>query len=300
MQTKTDEGLTVTEHHRNIHEVMYDASGGGQLPILIISDVHYDSVECDREMLDRHMRWAHENNALVIVNGDWYDLMQGRYDPRGTKGAIRPEYVGGNYLDLVIADSVEYLAKWDVTYIMGQGNHETNIRKRLETDVLDRTVGTLRMAGKSAWLSGYSGWVVIRARHGKGANKHHAQTYRLHHHHGMGGNAPRSKGVLRVDIQQMQYPDADMIIRGHDHNKWHMPITVSRLVERAMVIEKRTVHHLQTGSYKMAGDGYAGWETEKGFAEPRLGGWMVTLSNTVQGEGDRKRKKIKVTVAEAS
>jgi hypothetical protein len=30
---------------------------------------------------------------------------------------------------------------------------------------------------------------------------------------------------------------------------------------------------LRCGSYKQLGDGYSGWEVEKGFAQPRNGGW---------------------------
>jgi hypothetical protein len=30
---------------------------------------------------------------------------------------------------------------------------------------------------------------------------------------------------------------------------------------------------LRCGSYKKLGDGYSGWEVEKGFSQPRLGGW---------------------------
>jgi len=98
------------------------------------------------------------------------------------------------------------------------------------------------------------------------------KSYMMHYHHGYGGNAPRSKGVLHADIDAAKFPDADLIVRGHDHNKWHLPITTER-VTRKMEVTRSTVHHIRCGSYKQLGDGYSGWEVEKGFAQPRNGGW---------------------------
>ena len=40
-----------------------------------------------------------------------------------------------------------------------------------------------------------------------------------------------------------------------------------------MEVTRSTVHHIRCGSYKQLGDGYSGWEVEKGFAQPRNGGW---------------------------
>lgn len=264
------------EHHRNIHSVRYSVPAGGTVPLLIVSDVHFDSKKCDRDRLAKHFREARDRGCFVLINGDWFDLMQGRYDPRHGKYDIRPEYKRANYIDEVIRDSADWLAQWDMPMLIGQGNHETNILKRLETNPSERLVEALKHHGKDVRMGGYSGWFVVKMQQGKSSSPK-VTTFTIHYHHGSGGNAPRSKGVMKADINQMQNPDADMIIRGHDHNKWHLPITVKRLGGNMDTEYERTVHHLQTGSYKMQGDRFAGWETEKGFNTPRMGGWFVTL-----------------------
>lgn len=233
-----------------------------------LSDVHYDSLKCDRPLLKRHLDEAVNKGAAICVFGDWFDLMGGKYDPRSSYSDIRPEYKSITYLDDVVADSYEFLKDYPVT-LMTRGNHETNIEKRLYTSPLDRLAGML--GDKAPVVGGYSGWIKATIPYGN-QDKH---SY-IHFHHGYGGNAKRSKGVLEVDLEKAQFPDASIIARGHTHQKWHVPTTVNRITSHGNPY-KMTTHHLRTGSYKKLGDGFAGWATEKGFMAPRLGGWFAEL-----------------------
>jgi len=242
---------------------------------LLISDVHFDSVKCHRELLKRHLDEARRTDAGIFVFGDWFDLMQGMYDPRRSYSGLRPEYKSITYLDDVIEDSIEFLQPYkEQLKFFGRGNHETNIEKRLSTSPLDRLVRGLQ---GTAVAGSYSGWICFRMD-----NANHRGNVMLHFHHGYGGNAPRSKGVLNVDIDQKEWPDADVIVSGHTHQKWYVPVAVER-INQALRPYEATVHHLKLGSYKQL-DRFAGWEVEKGFAQPRLGGWWMTLNM------DRRRR----------
>lgn len=237
---------------------------------LLLSDVHFDSTKCDRDMLKDHLDKALALKASVYIFGDWFDLMQGMYDPRRSYSSLRPEYKSITYLDDVINDAVEFLDPYkEVLALVGRGNHETNIEKRLSTSPIDRLVGAL---GGGIMAGPYSGWVQLV--YSRNANNHGGRHQRmLHFHHGYGGNAPRSKGVLNVDLDQKEWPDADVIVSGHTHQKWHVPMSVERITDRLNTYED-TVHHLKLGSYKKL-DRFAGWEVEKGFQQPRLGGWWM-------------------------
>lgn len=240
--------------------------------VLLLSDVHFDSAKCDRQMLDRHLRLAHERKAAIFVNGDWFDLMGGKYDPRNNLPGkdVMPQYRGSNYIDLVIDETVEYLKPYShLLTVMAQGNHETSVKQRNHTDPLGRVVKLLKAHGSQVELGGYSGYVRWSYRRTK-----EKYSWMMHYHHGAGGNAKRSKGILSADIDSMQYPDADIIVRGHDHNKWYLPLSVERINSRMSRKDTR-VHHIRCGSYKRLGDGYAGWETQKGFGRPTLGGWWL-------------------------
>ena len=264
---------------RNVHLCEIDLSVNKSKSFLLISDVHFDSIKCDRSLLFKHLEQARTCNADVFIFGDLFDLMQGRWDPRGNYSDLRPEYKSHIYVDDVIQDVGDKLSEYsDVIKFLGRGNHETNIEKRMMVSPLDRVAQIVNANGGQCAVGGYAGWIVMQAFAGyhKG-KKSHSRRDLLHYHHGWGGNAKRSKGVLGIDIDQKDFPDADFIVRGHDHQKWYHPVMVDRMT-RSMNIEQRTVHHMRLGSYKKLGDRYAGWATEKGFATPRLGGWWLTVT----------------------
>lgn len=265
----------LTRKARTIHQVDCDFSSRKETKhFLFISDVHFDSVKCDRELLFSHLQEAKALNASVFIFGDAMDLMQGRWDPRGNYSELRPEYKSCVYVDEVIQDVGEQLGKYaDVIKFISKGNHETNIEKRMMVSPIDRVAQIINAKGGHCEVGGYAGWLCFTAhRHGSGARR-----FNVHYHHGYGGNAKRSKGILGADIDQKDFPDADFILRGHDHQKWHLPVSVDR-INQNMKLEQRTIHHLRLGSYKKLGDRYAGWAVEKGFATPRLGGWWASLT----------------------
>jgi len=274
--------MTIERHSDTAHTIKRLVnSRSDEHWMLLLSDVHYDSVYCDRKMLTRHLDLALERKASVFLNGDFLDLMGGKYDPRNSlPGGLRPEYRGSDYFDLVIDDAVKYLSKYkDLLTLYAQGNHETNVRKRQHTDPSARMVAGLQAAGSKVQLGAYAGWVRwVYQRAGE------RKSYYMHYHHGYGGNAPRSKGVLGVDLDTARYPDADIMLRGHDHNKWYVPVSINRINQR-MNQQQRTVHHIRCGSYKQLPK--KGWEVEKGFAAPRLGGWWVRI---YQSEGQWKEE----------
>ena len=268
---KTSSGITIEQVSRTVHRV--GISSGERM--LFISDVHYDAVKCDRDMLRRHLNQAKKDGASVFIFGDWFDLMQGKWDPRGTYSDLRPEYKSIRYLDDVIDDTVAFFENYKgVIRFMGRGNHETNIEKRMHTSPLDRVAALHNANGGNITVAGYAGWLLMNMVRGNGRTR---AVSKVHYHHGYGGNAPRSKGVLAVDIDQMQFPDADIIVRGHTHQKWMVPSVVDRCSSNGVLSQQR-VSHLRLGSYKKLGDRFGGWSTEKGFNTPTLGGWWLTAT----------------------
>jgi len=274
-------GLAVLKRYSaNCHEVTKSIKYGETWHTLQISDVHFDSPKCDRILLTKHLKEAETLGAFVVINGDLLDVMGAKKDPRSNYSGIRPEYKVDQYLDSVIEDCIEYLAKFKLSYLINRGNHETNILKRMHTDPTERIVQGLKGKGVNCDSGGYSGWIRWKF---DGASR---LSKLQHYHHGYGGNAPRSKGVLGIDIDMKKFPDADIITRGHDHNKWYVPQRVQRISNK-MAVSIEEVHNLRTGSYKELGDGFGGWAIEKGFDHPSLGGWWVSFKHHQQNRVHR-------------
>lgn len=95
----------ITKIQRNVHR-LYAEKKNSRLAIL--SDLHWDNPKCDREKLTAHLEYCKKNDIPIFVNGDFFCLMQGKYDPRRNKRDIRPEHNVANYLDAVIEDAVNF------------------------------------------------------------------------------------------------------------------------------------------------------------------------------------------------
>jgi len=272
---------------------------------LHISDVHFDSKGCDRDLLKKHLDQIKSCDGSVFIYGDLYDVMGCWQDPRSKGQDVRPEYLrGGEYLNLVIEDCIEFFRPYaqQIKFI-SEGNHESEIRRRRDVDILRWTVNALRDIGSPVKKGGYSGWNLYRfSRKNKDNEPHGGKDCKnlvTHFHHGYGGNAKRSKGMLDSQLAAYQYPDADIIFRGHTHQKWHDPSNVKhRIMPSSRRLYKQTSHYIATGSYKDGiGDGQSGWEVQKGFMPTRLGGWFVDMERK---PGMERGVHIDITVREAT
>jgi hypothetical protein len=74
----------------------------------------------------------------------------------------------------------------------------------------------------------------------------------LYWHHGAGANAPITKGVLETGRQSSYMPDADVIMNGHNHQQYALPIPRIRLGINGVPYEEYQ-YFVRTPGYKRAG-----------------------------------------------
>lgn len=273
------------QHQKNIHERIMQYKSGFEHWEYWCSDVHFDSAKCDRKLFFKHLGMANELQASIRIFGDFFDVMGCENDPRSGHGDIRPEYESGNYLDKVIDDAADQLMPYvkNADFLLTYGNHETNIIRRQNTDPIQRLVQQLQWRGaKQVEAGGYSGWLALKFTDKSGSG---VRRQLVHYHHGFGGNAPRTKGTLRVDIDSKNYPLADFIVRGHDHQKWHFPyVSGHYLNTNTFQTYEKKQHHIALGSYKNGlSNRYNGFEVQKGFSPTTLGGWFVKFTLASRG-----------------
>ena len=75
----------------------------------VCSDIHIDSPKFQEELFIKHCKEIVEKEGHIVINGDLFDLMQGRYDPRRNKQDLNPRFSTVNYLDSVIEYGIELL-----------------------------------------------------------------------------------------------------------------------------------------------------------------------------------------------
>ena len=238
-------------------------------PYLLISDVHFDSPECDRKLFKRHMDQAKERNAGILCFGDFFDVMQSRDDRRRNKSGLRPENKRADYLDSVIEEAVEFLTPYkDNLVLFSLGNHESSALNRMETDLLKRLTKDI---GGQVQYAPYQGFV--RFQHLVTATSRRTTTM-FFHHGNWGGIIGR--GTQSTARFASVAPDADIVVSGHTHSRWLMPHAQFRLTQNGKT-EIISRLHVKIGGYKSEFEKGYGWATEKITRPGDLGGWFLTF-----------------------
>lgn len=289
--------MKIIEHTPNSHSIKLDCK---EKTILLVSDVHYDSRYCHRELLKKHFDQCKEQDGLIFIFGDWFDVMGCHKDPRSKAQDIRPEYLKQDrgYLDLIIEDSYNFLLPYkDNLVFMSPGNHETAIVKHRDTDILNTLVFLLRQAGSPVVKGGYSGYLNLTLKRSKTSSVSKLLAY----HHGYGGNAPRSKGIMRSQMDALVWSDADIFCSGHDHNKLHDFNICYKRDNNTGKIKHVKKHWIKTGNYKRNEDkpGVGGWAVEKGFIPKPIGGYFMNLKEKTLKSKGQQTVDIEVTIYEA-
>lgn len=265
------------EQQGAVSTVYYDVFPGWELWTLHTSDNHFDSIYCNRETMRNDFDEARRRNAQINIYGDWFDAMQGRFDPRRAMAELRPEYRTDAYYDKVVDDSAQWLEDYaPLLDVMADGNHELSILKNASTNLMDRLVMLLRMTAKSGAVhGGYGGWIRYMFNMSDGKATGPRTSIKLKYFHGAGGDAPVTRGAIQTNRQAVYLPDANIIINGHSHNAYYIPIQRERISNKGAQYFD-TQHHIRIPGYKQGyGDGTTGWEVTRGGVPKPLGSFWT-------------------------
>ena len=276
----------MVEVHRNVHRLDFE---GNELNVLLMSDLHWDNPHCDRALLKAHLDRALDIGASVVVNGDMFCLMQGKFDPRRAKDNVRPEHNVNNYLDAVIRDAVDWFAPYkDILKLVGYGNHETSIVRNCETDPLQRFVDLYNATHNSSlYTGGYGGWLILRRKD---------YSYKIKYFHGSGGGGPVTQGVIQNQRKMAMHENMDCMWMGHVHEMYTMYHTVESLDTKYRPV-LRNVLHVRTASYKEEYDGgYMDFHVERGRPPKPLGCYLLRVTTRKSKDrGSSEHKKLQAS-----
>ena len=228
------------------------------LAVMLASDVHFDSSVCDIELFEKHLQLAEEKQSPVIIAGDLFDAMQGHDDPRRSAEELKGQYHVSHYFDAIVLDASDLLRKFKVPYyILALGNHETSVLNKINTNLIERLAYDLRLHGQPAEAMGYWGYIRFMFKYKKGS----AYTSKLlYYHHGTSTSAPVTKGVIQTARQGVYLHAPDIVLNGHNHHAYSMPIQVERMNAKTMTPYTETIWYLRTPGYKKsAGDSLQTW-----------------------------------------
>lgn len=278
--------MTGTTQNGAVTTVRIDYSGGNnEHTLFLASDLHVDAVSCNRDVLLADMQEAVNRNAMIFLIGDIFDAMQGRFDPRRSLDELRPEYRRQDYYDFVVKDVARILGPFAKNIVLiSDGNHETATLKNANLSLTDRLIWLFNTQyGGNVQHGGYGGWVRFMLEGNSGGRA----SVKMKYFHGAGGDSPVTRGVIQTNRQAVYLNGADIVVNGHNHNAYYVPIVQESVSDAGKVIFS-TQHHVRTPGYKSEyNDGTKGWAVEKGMVPKPLGGAFVNLKVTTNGKAKR-------------
>lgn len=269
--------------------------------MLLLSDTHIGAHDCDKALLKSDLEWAKANNADVFVNGDLCDLVlpkdHKRFMPSLLDDAItRTDSVVNATIDLCVGMLKPYAKQ---IRMIGSGNHESAMQKHHSTDVTRLIIRELnRETGADIKHGGYTGAIVWTFRRNGGGGA----SFSIYYHHGFGGSAPVTKGMIDFNRLGAYARGADVLWMGHKHWRWASQVVERHIPQRGSEFIDKPVWHIMTGSYvggpaeqfDEAGNYQSNWAVERGFMPQGKGGAKLRL--TVERRDERTSVRCEVVL----
>lgn len=221
-------------------------------------------------------------DCRIGINGDVFDLILPsdlkRFDLDAMDRALIQQ--GVKPIDAAIDLAYEFLKPYaHLIEFIGIGNHEAHVAKRHHIDVMSILLYRLNQLPnvdiKPGGWCGY--WNIHLLRSTK------KTTWTMYRHHGAGGAAPVTKGI--IDFQRMLawLGDVDGVWIGHKHNKFVDLATKMHYYGQHNKSSTKQVTCVMTGSYlstygteEDAAPSYAmGWN----LSPQQFGGVILELSH---------------------
>lgn len=188
------------------------AKAGQVIKLALFSDIHFDSPDCDRETLKKHLDYCLKDGRYILINGDFFDMII-----LGDRKRATPHHITNtdNQLNVKLNEAYEFLKPYQNNILFfGRGNHEESIMKYNGLDVLEMLTTMLNMGSEHKILYGnYTNFLRFTFKE-KNRNEYN---YDIYAHHGCGGSAPATKGMLDFGALAKGI-NADLIWIGHKHS----------------------------------------------------------------------------------
>lgn len=189
------------------------AIAGKVIKLALFSDIHFDSPDCDRETLKKHLDSCKKDGRYILINGDLFDAIILGDRKRAVAHLITNT---DNQLNVKLNEIYEFLKPYQENILfIGRGNHEESVMKYNGLDIIEMLVTMLNLGQEHKILYGnYANFLRFTFKEKSNRREYN---YDIYAHHGAGGSAPATKGMLDFSALAKGI-NADLIWIGHKHN----------------------------------------------------------------------------------
>ena len=269
-----------------------DARVGSVIKLGLFSDTHADSPNFDKATFEEHANYCLNDNRYILFDGDIFDGIIRTDKKRAVNSLLES---GDNQLNIKLEKVYELLKPYQKQILFfGRGNHEESILKYNGIDILDILAKMLNSGSNHNIVVGnYANF--IRFGWTNKSNKMVAN-YDIFAHHGAGGSAPATKGMLDFN-SLVKGVNADLIWIGHKHNSiidYSAPIM---FVDAAGNVVLKNRQCIQTPSYQTGRTiDYNENFAERFYCHTALSGFgELTLTPFYKDEKPQLRTDLKIT-----
>ncbi|MBO5704933.1 MAG: hypothetical protein J6R99_02855 [Alphaproteobacteria bacterium] len=194
--------------------IQYDITMRANVPFkaALFSDPHIDSPNFDEPTFVEHAQYCINDGRYMLFGGDMFDAIIRTDHKRAVNSLLE---TGDNQLNIKLDKAYELLKPYQEQILfMGRGNHEESVLKYNGVDLLEMLAKILNAGKKHQIVVGnYANFIRFNFRDARGKTAAH---YDIYQHHGMGGSAPVTKGM--IDFNRIaKGVNADLIWIGHKH-----------------------------------------------------------------------------------
>lgn len=179
----------------------------------LFSDIHFDSPDCDKETFKEHLDYCLKDHRYILINGDLFDAILLKDQKRATPSNTEHR---DNQLNVKLEETAHFLTPYkEQILFIGRGNHESSCIKFNGLDLLQMLTTMLNAGEKHKIVYGnYANFIRFSWLNSNNRTK---LKYDIFAHHGAGGNAPVTKGM--IDFNRLaKGVNVDLIWTGHKHN----------------------------------------------------------------------------------
>lgn len=184
------------------------------LKLALFSDLHLCADDVDEKRMKRDFDRACDEDRRILINGDIAELILPGDKKRWTASKLISKR--DDVLNETLEHTYSFLKPYaDYIDLIGTGNHDESPIKYDSFDLVGALVALLNRdkTNGSIHRAGYQGYVRYRVKYEKSRS---STPFTIYHHHGSGGSAPVSKGM--IDFNRIVYShDADLYWIGHKH-----------------------------------------------------------------------------------
>lgn len=198
----------------SIFKGLYGGEHGNKIRIAFFSDLHIDSKAAKVGQLVADLNKEAAAGSRILINGDLIDGILPKDLKRYSRGGDRggSDSALNEIVDTVVSVLAPVAGNIDV---IGAGNHEMSIVKHHSFDIIRAVIERLRFqTGAEIRQAGYRGFVKYEYQRESSGDK---RALLIFMHHGKGGSAPVTKGMIDLARLYTQFGSADVLWVGHKH-----------------------------------------------------------------------------------